>query len=288
MVSWTDLWAGLALPAAMAAAVLLAGWRFARRRTSARDSRSWAGPAALAAGFVAGYLALLGRPGFPPLDATDWLFYLAPAVALLGLADSCLRLRLPARIVLIVVALPASFGLLGWPLFNVEGSDASMRIAVAAALAVASIVALDVWSARVAAVRSSAVLLAIAAPAAGVLMLSGSQRLGQIGGLLAASAAGMLAANLILGAAAVGRGTVLVLGTLLAGLFLCGNLYAELTTPDALLLAAAPNMAWLAQLVPKRAGRVVTTLSELILVLSVAGIAVARAWLRFVEEAGWA
>lgn len=290
MLTSMDLWVGLALPAALAGGVLVAGWRIAHRRASARDSRSWAGPVAVAAAFIAGYWGLLGRPDLPPLDATDWLFYLAGALAVPGLADALLRLRLPARVVLITVAVAASFLVLGWPLLRLEGeaaADARAQATIAAVLATASIVALDALAVRISAVRLSGVLLAVAVPAAVVVVLSGSQRLGQIGGLLAAIAMGMVAANVALGRAAVGRGTVLVFGTLLGGLLLCAHLYAELTTANAMLLAAAPNMAWLGYLVPKRAGHAVNVIAQLLLVLSIAAIAVVRAYLVFVQDAEW-
>jgi hypothetical protein len=284
MFGWSDFWAGLVLPAALAAAVPVAAWRIARGRASARDSRSWGAPAAVAAAFVAGYWALLGRPELPPLDALDWLFYLAPALAVVGTADAWLRLRFPARAVLIAASVAATFVLVAWPLL---GGEASARILVAGALATASIVALDALAVRISAARSGAILLAAAAPAAVVVMLSGSQRLGQIGGLLAATAGGMLAVNFALGSAAVGRGTVVVFGTLAAGLLLCSYLYAELQTADAVLLAIAPNMAWVAYLVPRRAGRLAAIFVQLGLVLGTAAIALVRAWLRFVEDSGW-
>jgi hypothetical protein len=266
----------------LAAAVLLGGWRIARRRASARDSRSWAGPAAVAAGFTAGYWALFGRPDFPPLDAVDWLLYLAPAVAVLGLADSWLRLRLPARLLLAGVTVPAVFLVLAWPLVRAGGAGGTETLG---RVAIASIAAFDAWSVRVAAAWSSAVLVAVAGPAAIVVALSGSLRLGQIGLLLAGCAAGSLAGSLVLGSAAVGRGMALVFGALLGGLLLCGTLYAELATSNAMLLAAAPGMVWLGQLVPRRAGWLGTTLARLALVLTLPAIALVRAWLRFAEEA---
>jgi hypothetical protein len=283
MLSLADFLAGVLLPAALAPGLLLAAWRIARRRMSARDSRSWGGPLAVAGGFIAGYWALLGRPELPPLDALDWLFYLAPPLAVAGTADARLGLRFGARAVLIAASVATTFLLVGWPLL---GGEASARILVAGALATASIVALDALAVRSSAARLSAILLAAAAPAAVVVLLSGSQRLGQIGGLLVGCGAGLLAANLVLGSAAIGRGTTLVFGTLLAGVLVCSHLYAELTSGNALLLAAAPNMAWLAYLVPKRAGWLGATLVQLGAVLGVTAIAVARAWLRFVEEAG--
>ena len=88
MFTWGDFLAGAVLPAAVTGGLLLAGWRLARWKYSARDSRTWVGPVAVAAGFMAGYLALFGWPGIPPHDAIDWLLPLAVPLGALGLLDS--------------------------------------------------------------------------------------------------------------------------------------------------------------------------------------------------------
>jgi hypothetical protein len=287
MFTRADLWAGLLLPAAVTAGLLIVACRATRRRMPARDSRSWAGPLATGAGFVAGYLALFGWVGLPPGDAVNWLFFLAPALALVGTVVACGRMALPGRLLLIALVVPLSLVLLSWPLLSAQGAasgELETRLSIAAALAIATVAGLDALSARISAARFDAILLAASAPAAIVLMLSGSQRLGQVGGILSATAAAALAAHLILGPAAVARGVGLVFATLLAGLLWCGNLYAELTTPDALILAVAPNLAWLAELLQEHLGRRGTLLAQGLIVLAVAGVAVARAWIEFAAE----
>ncbi|MEX0679168.1 MAG: hypothetical protein WD063_18985 [Pirellulales bacterium] len=285
MLTWGDVWAGLVLPGATTAGLLVVGWWVAERRLPARQSRSWAGPLAVGAGFAAGYLALFGWPGFPPPDAVDWLLFLAPALVVVGLLDGCLQMPLGGRIVSITVAVPAAIVLLSWPLVgaNPQG-ELLARLVYAAALGAVSLIALDALSSRVSAARLSAILLAVALPAAALLSLSGSLRYGQIAGLLAAAEAGALAVNLVLGPGASGRGTVVVAGTLLAGLVCSGNLYAELTPSDAVLLAAAPTVAWVARAVPPRFGRLAQTLVQIGLVLALAGIPVVRARLEYQGE----
>lgn len=288
MLTRADIWAGLITPGALTAGLLVVGWRLARRRWSMRQSRSWAGPLAVGAGYAAGYLALFGWPGVPPIDSIDWLCLLAVPLTLAGLLDSCLRIGWPGRVLLIAVVVPWALLLPAWPLFVAEaqaGAPVALQLAVAVVLACAAVMSLDALGAHLSAARLSGILLAVSVPAALVLALSGSLRLGQIGGLLAAAAAGALAVNLILGTAAVGRGMVPVFGPLLAGLLWCGHLFSELTTADALLLAAAPNMAWLAQRLPRRFGRLSQALAQLLLVMATAGIALVGAWLRFSREA---
>jgi hypothetical protein len=288
MFTWTDVWAGMLVPAGMTAGVLIAGWRLARHAMSARDSRSWAGPIATGAGFAAGYLALFGWPGFPPAEAADWLVFLALPLAALGLVAAYLQMAMPLRAVLLAIAVPAVLWILARPLLTARepmAGDTFARLMIASGAGVVSLVALDGLSGRASALRQSAILLAAAVPAAAALVLAGSLRYAEIAAILAASEAGALAAYLVLGHAALARGSVFVVGTLLGGLLWCGHSYADLATSDALLLAAAPNMAWLAYLVPWRIGRLGQTVLQLILVAGVAGAAVARAWTQTTGEA---
>jgi hypothetical protein len=287
MLTWRDLLLGVVLPAVVTGSVMLAGWRLARHRYSARESRSWAGPLAVALGFIAGYLALFGWTGLPPHDAVDWLLPLAALLALLGTIDSYYRLTPPGRALLIAVAVPISFLLLAWPLLSSPGqSELPLYLMLATAISVISLVAVDAVATRTSAGRLSALLLATTVPAAVVLGCSGSARLGLIATLLAATQAGAVGANIVLGRAGLGRGIVVVCGTLLAGLLWCGHLYAKLQTGDSLLLAIAPNMAWFGRWAPRRFGWLVHVAAQMGLVLAVAGLAAIRAWLTF-RSAAW-
>jgi hypothetical protein len=287
MFTWADVWAGLALPAAVTAGLLLVAWRAWHRQRSARESRSRGGPLAVGAGFGAGYLALFGWPGVPPGDIVDWLFFLAVPLAAVGLVDSLLRMPLAGRVVLIALAVPAALLLLARPLLAAGepiAGETSTQLMLFTAVAASSLVALDALAVRISAARLSAILLVLAVPAAIVMTLAGSLRYGQIALLLAATQVGALAANVALGRAAVGRGTVLVFGTLFVGLLWCGNGYAELNTFDALVLLAAPNAAWLAFLLPRRIGWLGQVVLQLSFVLGTAGIAMARAWMQSAAE----
>lgn len=279
MFTWTDILGGLVLPAIATAAVLVVAWRLTRRRLSAGDSRSWAAQLAVGVGFASGYLALFGWPGFPPPDVVDWLFFLALPLAVVGLADSLWQLGGWVRIVSIAAAVPLVLWLAARPLLAAGdelAAETTRSLALFAAVGIVSLVALDALAARYSTARLGAILLAVAIPTAVVATLGGSLRYGQIAMLLAATQGGAWAAGLVLGGAARGRSTVLVFGTLLIGLLWCGNQYAELTTPDALVLVAVANMAWLTML-PEG-------IVQLALVLAAAAIAVARAWLESASE----
>jgi hypothetical protein len=287
MFNWTDFWGGLVLPAAATAGLLFIAWRVWRRKRSARESRSWGGPLATGAGFASGYLALFGWPGVAPPDVIDWLLLLALPLTALGLVDSWLRVPLPARVVLIALAVPSVLWLLARPLLAAGepvASEASSQLLLFTAVSVSSLVMFDALAVRISAARLSGILLALAVPAAVAITLAGSLRYGQIALLLAATQAGAWAINIVLGRAAVGRGMILVFGTLLVGLLWCANQYAELETADALVLIAAPNAAWLAYLLPRRIGWLAQIVLQLLFVLGMAGVAVARAWMQSVSE----
>jgi hypothetical protein len=282
MLTWNHLLLGVVLPAVVTGGVMLAGWRLVRHRYSARESRSWAGPLAVALGFIAGYLALFGWPGLPPHDAVDWLLPLAAPLAVAGTIDSYYRLPPPGRVLSIAVAAPTSFLLLAWPLLPSPGQNAlPLHLLLATAIAVTLLVAVDALAARTSAGRLSALLLAVTAPAAVVLGCSGSARLGLIATLLAATQVGAMGANIVLGRAGLGRGIVVVCGTLMAGLLWCGHLYANLQTCDAVLLAIAPNMAWFGRWGPRQFGWLMHVALQMSLVLAVAAVAAGRAWFEF-------
>ena len=183
------------------------------------------------------------------------------------------------------MAVPVSFLLLTWPLLATGPQDVPTRVLLATGVAVASLVATDLLAARSSAGRLNAILLAIAVPAAIVLMCSGSARLGMIGMLLVATQAGSLGANIVLGRAGLGQGIVLVFGTLLAGLLLCGYLYAELTSLNALLLAAAPSLAWLGRRGPRSLGWLAHVAIQVGLVLAATAFAAVRAWMAMADAA---
>ena len=281
-----DLLAGVALPIVVTAAMLLAGWFGLRHRLSARDSRSWAGPLAIGAGLAAGYWGLFGFGELPPLDATEWLFLFTPILLLLGLSDSLARVPLQFRLVSIAAGVPASLGLLLWPLLKGNQLDSRPSVLfVAASLALIGwIAAMDALASRVSAAQLSAILFCASAPAAVVLLVSGSQRFGQIGGVLAATQLAGWLVNYMLGPAAVGRGVALVFGIPFGGLLLSGYCYAELSLADALLLLAAPLAPWVVILLSRRFHRLPIVAAQLALVLMPAGSAVVQAMIHFTAE----
>lgn len=282
-----DLWSGAVVPLVITTAILTIGWRATRRRLGARESRSWAGPLAVGAGFAGGYWSLFGWGEFPPLDVTEWLFFLTFPLVVLGSFDALLRFPLHGRLAASLAAALMAVFLLSWPVVATDDGfqrETALVIALGALVSVGCVTSLEALAVRVSGARLSAILLAAAIPASMTLALSGSQRLGQTAGVLAATQAGTLVASLILGRAAVGRATVLIFVILYSGLLLCGCVYAGLTATNALILFLAPNMAWLAWRWTGRFGTWHERLAQVSLVVAVAMIAVFRAWQSFAVE----
>jgi hypothetical protein len=281
-----DLLAGVLLPAVLTAGTLVGAWRASRHRQGARDSRSWAGPLAIGVGFGGGCWALFGTPQFPPLDATEWLYLFTPILIVLGLFDSLARTPVPVQIIFTVTSVPASLFLLLWPLLKGNEYDSPHVIifAVASILIVGWIAAMTPLAARVSAAQLSAILFCTAAATALTLLASGSQRLGQMGGVLAATQLAVWMVNYALGPAAVGRGVIPMFGILFGGLLLSGNSYAELVLPDVLTLLAAPLLSWAGLLLVRLFRRLPLAPIQLLLVASAAGAVAVRAIMRFSSD----
>jgi hypothetical protein len=109
MFTIRDLLAGILLPSALSAVIVTAGWRVARRTLSERDARWWASGSTIGIAVASGWIALLGWPGFPPLDPTDGLKYLALGLAALAAIEPLGRCSPQAHIAVAVAAVAAVF-----------------------------------------------------------------------------------------------------------------------------------------------------------------------------------
>jgi hypothetical protein len=285
MFSAWEMFAAVLLPATVSTMVLVAGWRVTRHRYGSRESRSWAGPPAVAIAFAVAWLALFGWTELPPHDAIDWLLPLTLPLLLLGLLESFYRWPPPAGVLAIALAVAVTLLAVSWPLLGASAEDGfSGRLFLGTTLAMLTLIPLDRLAQRLSFGRMSAILFAVGAPAAVTLGCSGSVRLGLIATVLAATQAGGVAAGVVLGSSATARGVVLVFGSLLAGTLWSGYAYASLSVVDGLLLTAAPSAAWLGRWAPRRFGWSVNFASQVGAVLAVAMIAAVRAWLEFRES----
>jgi hypothetical protein len=77
------------IPGGISLVVLALTWRVWRK--GAGPGAPWAAPLALGAAFLAGQAGVQGWPGFPPVEAIGWIFFLAAGAALWGIGDSLWR-----------------------------------------------------------------------------------------------------------------------------------------------------------------------------------------------------
>jgi hypothetical protein len=144
---------------------------------------------AVAAGFVAAYLAILGPPPFPPVSASHKIAYIVVAAAAIGLVlDLAAVHTLISRLVLIVAGVAAGAWLIGAQL---DLADRASLIWPAAPVAAGWLVVL--WrleTARRNGATAPVMLAVAAAAAAAVALLGRSASIAQLCGGLAAAAAG--------------------------------------------------------------------------------------------------
>ncbi len=208
-------------------------------------SRSAAAAVGLGLGYLTGHLRILGPPLLPPVDTTQWLFY----VLILSVAAG-LWLAVGARWGTLAAAIPAA-GLLGatlgpmWTYHWGAGEAAIWGLGLFAAL-------LLLWLSqdRLASVspegpQQSLVFLWVAFAVSAVLGLSATALLAMLAAALAAGL-GVLALISFFSLVPSG-GWRLVAFVVLAGLLLNGLFYAQLTGWNAVLLALAPAAAWLSR-----------------------------------------
>jgi hypothetical protein len=200
----------------------------------------WRGAAgvAVAAGFLAGFVAISGWPRFPPVEATQRLFFLIAAVSL----ASWIIARARSGWVLFVVELAAVAVMLALVLQTQVEHTWSPRLAIAwlAGLSVIIVVVIRVIGRGLAHSNglTATIRLAVVCGVAVILGLSESLRLAQLAGALACSIA---AVELVAwrGRVRWHRSDAAVVTLTLAGLLLAGYFFAGLGTWTAILSVVA-------------------------------------------------
>jgi hypothetical protein len=242
---------GLALPALVAVAVLVATWQPWRARRIGPGA--WVGALALGAGFVAGYLALFGWPGLAPKESWEWLPHIVAAVTAAAMLVGWSRVPRPAGWAIVALAATAAAWLLvpRW-----QESRLAWTIALAVAVLVVWI-ALFTLAQRTSAVSPALVILIAASAAALVLERAATARFAQLAGVLAASVGGCLVVTLLRSAPKLGPGLAGGGAVLLVGLMFTGHFNHFSDTPPAcfFLVALAPLLAWIGQWAPIRRRR---------------------------------
>lgn len=237
---------GMALPAVVSGTVFLVAWR----RHTPLAGGIWSGAIALSIGYVAGHIGVAGVPPFPPTEAMHWFVYLALAAMVLGLLEAFYQ-KSPAwlRWGLRLLLAGATMWLLLRPLFEYTWGPAK-GIAWMAVLSVALVAfwaQLEALSERQPGVTFPLILLVVTAASGGILLVSGSALLGQLGGALTAAIAASWVVAWWTPKFSLSRGATPVVSVLLAGLWLNGYFYAETPLMSVLLMALSPTAAWIGQ-----------------------------------------
>jgi hypothetical protein len=236
---------GLLLPAAMAAAVLLAV-ALPRRRSLGprRAAAAWA--LAVAAGWTAAYLATGGVPGEPWNTGENWLLPLGLAAALLAAAPGSLALQATLRLALMLgiayaMMQPAILWVWAWwqTLLWVIAVGCTTWLCTTATEALG----------RGRAGHELPIALTITAASAGAITaMTDSMLIGQFGGALAAVMAGGAVAATLLPGRIAAHGVAAVAMPLIATVLLFGTHSSDLPMRYALLVIASPTLMWIGEL----------------------------------------
>ncbi|RMF72342.1 MAG: hypothetical protein D6738_11515 [Acidobacteria bacterium] len=234
------LWSTALLPALVVLVLALVA--------SAVGRFSWwrpalAGGVALVAGFLAGVLAVVGGPAWPPVDARSWLFVLGPGALIVGLAceyvgrPSFDRVATICWAALVPPLLLAPLARHAWGPWQ----TAAMFLATAAAIVLLaeSLARLE----RRGPLEMLACAFVFALLGAPLLVLGASALFGQLSGVLAASLATLVLLTITGWPTRAPRALVHPLATLGAILVGTGMFYAELPAAAAALAIVAPAAA---------------------------------------------
>jgi hypothetical protein len=235
--------ATVAVPVLFTAIFLLAG-----RWPAGREVRrpAWGTLVAVGAAYAAAHLALLGRPPFPPVTASEWILY----GALGALIAAALQRAWPAspwaawipRLILVLVLVP----LIARPLMQHTWTVMQSVLGVAGTI----LAWLVFWAFLDRASRDESrrvawplTLAVIAGGTSVVLMLSGSAKYGQLAGALAVAAGVWWLFSMAWERARSGNGSAAVPAFVLGGLAAAGHLFAEMPVLSFALVSVAPVAA---------------------------------------------
>ena len=287
---------GLALPALIAGAIVIVVGLISQSPWLRQAAIS----TAIALGFIAGYIATYGLPPFPPVESQQWLVVAAlPATLVISvLAAIAFIPTWAAWLLRLLVAFGITPLLLQSYLKYTWSRGESMTWIISLGIAASIGWCLIIFLTRprqsdndTPPTRIDWRLWTFAFVAGGTgvtTMLSGSQTLAQLGLSLAATLAGIAVLQTINPTTANRdfRGfPVDVPFVALVGLWLAGHFYAEITATHAVVLALSPLAAGIGDLPPlHRLSLGKNLAARLVTILTIVGIVVAHAAIKFSQE----
>lgn len=301
MFSTIDILFGVVLPGLLTLAVALAAWRPWRKRDLPAPRGGWSAAVIPAAFALAYYLVLFWQvndsPRFPPIDTIHYLFFAALALPLIAAVDGLLaRGETTWKRFAITAAARAALGAglaalvlprLLKPIIEHtwQGNETFTYIALFAAAVGLIWLSLGALTDHAKGAGVPVALSVAAACTAVVLMMSGSQKFGQIAGMLTAALGGVALVSLWARRYPTAHGLAAPLAFLHTLLLLAGYYFASLTAQNALLLAIAPHAAWAGDLPGvRRMPPWARSLMRVLAVAITAGIAVAFAAVKFAHD----
>ena len=246
MFGRNDLLFGVVLPFLWSAGVTALPWPWLHGRGRRRGRTD---ALAIAGAFVIAFASLLRFRSFPPTDEIEKLAYSVLAFGLLGTTWSILHW--PRMGVGLAVGVLTAV-MMAWilepilPRWSIEKSLAVLT-AVGISSAIAALL-LDELAQRNIGWSMPLCCWAWAASISPLLLLTGSLKMGQMAGALAAGLGGLSTISLFRKDFSMARGTMAVLVPLSAGLLCMGHIFADLKLTHALLTAAALPLAWVGEL----------------------------------------
>ncbi len=184
------------LPALISAAVIMIA-RMVGKRTGLLYSRC--GALGLALGYFAGYSGILGRPAFPPVEATQLFFFIAAASLIPAAVDAVGKNRSPVNwfVRVSIVASSAWFLLRPFIAYRWSVPESAVRMFILTVLAMIFWNVLDDLG-RSSRTRLLALYLVVLGTAESiVIILSHSAAVAQLQGILVAALAAALAVSLV-------------------------------------------------------------------------------------------
>ena len=281
------------IPCGIVVAAVLGIWLPLARRSDGEartDARMiFAAGLGVAAAYMAGHAGINGRPAFPPTDVANWLFFIAPAAAVVSLVEALLMRRIhstefqPAVSAMRALVAAGALWLVLTPL-RASWSPAQLWMWMPALI----LILVLQWESSAALARripsadAALSVFPVVLGTSAALGMSGGAKYGLFAAILVSASGAIFVGSLLKRELPLARGLIAVTTPLAFLLLTLGHFLTELPLSAGALLVAAPFLAWIPQLrALQRLKPWQSALLRVTLIAIVAGIAVAIAYSHF-------